>query len=596
MSAQACQMDSTPASIDKRPPFAAVYVTLTKQEHIELVMQANYWKGLHHRACERAQWQEGQRQREMREARDLAVLCEQRHQQELRQVKEQAAQSEAALRAELELVQAKVRDLQQRLFGRKSERSKGASERQAQASGSSAPRGHQRGKPGHGRGMLSHLPTKVEFVEIDSPACPQCGLGLAEFPGTEDSEVHEIEVQAYRRVIRRRRYRPVCQCGCVSGIVSAPPPARLIERGKYGISVWTTVLLDKFLYGRPSHRLLQDLGDHGLDMSAGTLAGGLRPIAALLEPLEQALVAKLRSEKHWHADETRWAVFEGIEGKAGHRWYLWVFQSPSVVHYVMDPSRSAKVVQDELQGVVSGIISCDRYSGYKKFARLTPGVLLAFCWAHQRRDYLNLANSYPHLLAWALAWVHAIGELYHLNEQRQHAPTDSAERAQCHAKLQQAVQCMADKCDAALGDPTLAKPQAKVLQSMKNHWAGLTVFVEHPWIDMDNNKAERAARLCVVGRKNFYGSGSQWSAQLAATMYSVVMSVKLWKINARTWLGAYLQACADNANQAPADLNAFLPWAMDEDRLAWMRCGAHDTHDARHAHDSHRLEEGIDSS
>ena len=261
-----------------------------------------------------------------------------------------------------------------------------------------------------------------------------------------------------------------------------------------------------------------------------------------------------------------------------------------MVHYVMDPSRSAKVVQDELQGVVSGIISCDRYSGYKKFARLTPGVLLAFCWAHQRRDYLNLANSYPHLLAWALAWVHAIGELYHLNEQRQHAPIDSAERAQCHAKLQQAVQCMADKCDAALGDPTLAKPQAKVLQSMKNHWAGLTVFVEHPWIDMDNNKAERAARLCVVGRKNFYGSGSQWSAQLAATMYSVVMSVKLWKINARTWLGAYLQACADNANQAPADLNAFLPWAMDEDRLAWMRCGAHD---ARHAHDSHRLEEGI---
>jgi len=41
--------------------------------------------------------------------------------------------------------------------------------------------------------------------------------------------------------------------------VTAPAPARLIERGKFGVSVWTSVLLDKFLYGRPSHRLLQDL-------------------------------------------------------------------------------------------------------------------------------------------------------------------------------------------------------------------------------------------------------------------------------------------------------------------------------------------------
>ncbi len=587
MSAQACQMDPTPASIDKRPPFATVYVTLTKQEHIELVMQANYWKGLHHRACERTQWQEGQRLREMREARDIAVLCEQRHQQELRQVKEQAAQCEAALRAELELVQAKVRDLQQRLFGRKSERSKGANERQAQASGSSAPRGHQRGKPGHGRTVQSDLPTQVEYVELDSPACPQCGLGLAEFPGTEDSQVHEIEVQAYRRVIRRRRYRPVCQCGCVSGIVSAPPLRRLIARGKYGISVWTTVLLDKFLYGRPSHRLLQDLADHGLHMPAGTLAGGLRAIAPLFEPLEQAMVLKLRSEEHWHADETRWAVFTDIQGKSGHRWYLWVFQSPSVVHYVLDPSRSAKVVQGALHGVVSGIISCDRYSGYKKFARLTPGVVLAFCWAHQRRDYLNLANSYPDLLDWALVWVSAIGELYHLNNQRLQAQVDSAERAQRHAQLQQALQCMADKCDAALADPALARPAAKVLQSMKNHWAGLSVFVDHPWVEMDNNTAERAARLCVVGRKNFYGSGSKWSGQLAATMYGLLMSVRLWKINARTWLSAYLQACAANGNQAPADLNAFLPWTMDEHRLAWMRRGGHDTPS---------VVEGIDSS
>ena len=614
MNAVLCPIDAMPAVSDKPSvPFATVYVTLTKQEHIRLVMEANSWKGLHRKATERADWNERRHRHEVLELKQQAAQGaellmkatanrwrtlrrrvaaraagrEQRHQQELREFKDQAAQREVALRAELEVVHAKVRDLQKRLFGRKSESRSSGTEVQGQVSPARASRGHQLGAPGHGRTMQPHLPERVEDIELDSPQCPSCGLGLSEFPGTEDSEVLEIEVQAYRRVIRRRRYRPVCECACVPGIVSAPPPPRLIERGKYGVSVWTSVLLDKFLYGRPSHRLLQDLADHDLPMSPGTLSGGLAALAPLFKPLDQGLVAKLRSESHWHADETRWAVFVTRQGKVGHRWYLWVFHSRSVVHYVLDPSRAAKVVQGELDGVVSGIISCDRYSAYKRFARLNPGVLLAFCWAHQRRDYLELANSHPHLLAWAMAWVDAIGELYHLNDLRLQGEHASAEHAGRHAALVQAVQRMSDALDAALADPTTAKPAAKVLQSMKNHWSGLTVFVNHPWVPMDNNTAERAARLAVVGRKNFYGSGAEWSGQLAAAMYSLLMTVKLWGLNARTWLSAYLQACADNGNQAPQDINAFLPWAMDDARLSAMRAGAAGVR---------RLNEGIDSS
>ena len=124
--------------------------------------------------------------------------------------------------------------------------------------------------------------------------------------------------------------------------------------------------------------MLQDLGHHGLDMSPGTSAGGLQALAPLFEPLAGAMLAKLRSEQHWHADETQWAVFVPVDGKVGHRWYLWDYHSASVVHYVLDPSRSAQVVEDELGEVAFGIISCDRYSAYKKFARLHPTFLLAF--------------------------------------------------------------------------------------------------------------------------------------------------------------------------------------------------------------------------
>ena len=118
----------------------------------------------------------------------------------------------------------------------------------------------------------------------------------------------------------------------------------------------------------------------------------------------------------------------------------------------------------------------------------------------------------------------------------------------------------------------------KVLKSMKIHWGGLTVFVEQPWLPMDNNAAERALRPAVVGRKNFYGSGSQWSGQLAATMYSVLMTAKLWRLNARTWLNAYLHACAEHGNRAPPDISEFLPWSMDAQRLAAMRACPRDPH------------------
>jgi transposase len=97
---------------------------------------------------------------------------------------------------------------------------------------------------------------------------------------------------------------------------------------------------------------------------------------------------------------------------------------------------------------------------------------------------------------------------------------------------------------------------------MQKHWSGLTVFVDHPEVPMDNNVAERDQRTPVVARKNFYGSGSQWSGALAATMFSLLMTMRLWGINPRTWLTAYLEACAANGSQPPADLSVFLPWAM----------------------------------
>ena len=419
--------------------------------------------------------------------------------------------------------------------------------------------------------MHPELPVVHEHYKQESSVCPACHKPWRELCTSEDSSVIEIEVKAYVRKIHRHHYIQACDCPNPHPITCAPVPAKLIPKGKYGVSVWSTILLDKYLGGTPTERLLQKLADIGLRIAPGTVGDGLKKIAALFGPIDAALLKQLRLQQHWHADETRWAMFVEMVGKIGHRWYLWVFHSAQVVHYVLDPSRCSQVVIDEFEGVLCGIISCDRYSGYKGFANQEPGFELAFCWVHQRRDFLNLANSYPEHLDWAFGWVERIGHLYHLNDLRQQVSADSPERAQAQSALEVAMQTMADKCELELQNPKLAQPCQGVLQSMTRHWAGLSVFVRHSEVPMDNNTAERDMRGPVVGRKNFFGSGALWSGQLAATLYGLFATLKLHGINARTWMLAYLQACAENGGQAPKDLKSFLPWSMDEARLQVMR-------------------------
>ncbi len=202
-------------------PFAGVFVRLTKQEHIQLKSEAQRWQGLHRKALGRAQWRE------------------ERYQRIVRELKAQATSTHAKLLADLAFAQAQIRDLQKRLFSAKTERKQGSELR----SKGSVPRAHRgqrgqrHGSRGHGRTLQTHLPARHEYVGIAKPQCPRCGLALKMFPGTEDAQVLDIEVKAFRRVIHRHRYVPSCQCGCASGIVTAPPPARLINRGKFGIRV-----------------------------------------------------------------------------------------------------------------------------------------------------------------------------------------------------------------------------------------------------------------------------------------------------------------------------------------------------------------------
>ena len=102
---------------------------------------------------------------------------------------------------------------------------------------------------------------------------------------------------------------------------------------------------------------------------------------------------------------------------------------------------------------------------------------------------------------------------------------------------------MASQRSKELTRPQLATRAKKVLESLDNYWEGLTQFVHNPDIPMDNNIAEQTIRGGVPGRKNYYGCGSQWSSELTARLFTILMTLKLWGINPRLWFSGYLEAC-----------------------------------------------------
>lgn len=490
-----------------------------------------------------------------------------------------AVQRNVKLQAELDEAKAEIRQLKAERFGKQSEkhsstdRSNDLDDPRQQAKPKKK-RGQQPGRPAPPRRDYSHLPVREERIDLPEEAkvCQCCGKPLEDLGHRDDGEQIEIETTVYRRVVRRKRYRRTCTCRQQPRTVTAPLAPKLLPKSIYGTSLWIHLLLEKFHLQRPTHRTIEQLRLLGLSLAPGTIANGLKRIEPLLAPLYEAIRARHVQSAYFQADETRWRVFVEKDGKTGHRWWLWLFAGEDTVVYVLDPSRSHDVPESHFPDDVQGVMMVDRYSGYKAMQQVKEGkLMLAFCWAHVRRDFVRVGKGYPELTAWALEWLGRIRELYRLNRERlRHAP-GSPEFAAADTALRQHVAAMAAQRDAELADDKLREPCRKVLVSLNEHWSGLTLFVDDPRIPLDNNYGERMMRNPAVGRKNYYGSGAEWAGRLAMMLFSILATLACWKINPRKWLGWYFEACAAAGGNVPDDLQSFLPWNLSEERLAELQ-------------------------
>ena len=112
-------------------------------------------------------------------------------------------------------------------------------------------------------------------------------------------------------------------------------------------------------------------------------------------------------------------------------------------------------------------------------------IVLVFCGAHVRRDFVEVGKGWPELKEWALAWLRRIRELYYLNRCQLAAKPDSSERREAEHKLRQAVQARQEQRDRELADGQLREPCRKSLPSLPVHWAGLVYFVDSSAMAVD---------------------------------------------------------------------------------------------------------------
>jgi transposase len=474
------------------------------------------------------------------------------------------------LEQQLAKITEELRKREHQLFGRKSERGSAVNEQSGKVEEQRRSRGHQPGVAGHAKRSYEELAQIIETISLPEEVlkCPCCGLPYKELWGTEDSDIVEINVNPYVRRIKRKKYQRCCNCNhnAAPQIITAPQVSKVLAKSRLGTSIWASLLLSKYEHKCPINRALEELSQHGLSLATGTIIDGFQKLQPLFLPIYDAINKKNIESEHWHADETGWKVFEQLEGKKNEQWYLWIFQNKTSVVFRIAPSRSSKVLVEHFgEAHGGGILNVDRYVAYKAISK--KGMfILAFCWAHVRRDFLNCCKGEPQLEGWGLGWVGDIAKLYHTNNLRvQYREKSKTFRAHDKA-LKKAVARMRERLDAELKDEKLSSSAKKILTSLANHWEGLTVFVEQPYVPMDNNEAERGLRSSVVGRKNYYGSSAIWSAQLAASLFTIFGTLKLWHVNPHTWLLSYLEECANCGGNVPTDIEKFLPWNMTDEQ------------------------------
>jgi transposase len=412
------------------------------------------------------------------------------------------------------------------------------------------------------RGHLpAHLPREEIVIEPECRTCP-CG-GALHIIGEDVSERLD-RIPARLKVIVTRRPKYACR-SCTDGVVQAPAPLRLIEGGLPTDAFVADVLISKYAWHLPLYRQSQILQTEGISIDRGTLAHWVGFAAVELEPLHARLLQILKSSTKLFADETRCPVLDPGRGKTktGYLWALarddrpWGSADPPAVAYMYAPGRGAEHAVRHLAGF-SGVLQVDGYAAYKALTdpRRAGGPLtLAFCWAHLRRRFYDIAKGGNAPIAEeALA---RIGKLYEIEADIRGRSADQR-RAERQARAKPITDELKPWLEKQLGRVSRGAPIADDIRYGLSHWDGLTRFLDDGRIEIDSNIVERSIRPIALNRKNALFAGSDEGGANWAIIASLIETAKLNDINPHAWLTDTLTKLV---NRWPASrIDELMPW------------------------------------
>jgi transposase len=410
------------------------------------------------------------------------------------------------------------------------------------------------------RGSLPmHLPRVETTVDIEDHACPCCRNGLHRI-GEDVSERLDI-VPAQLRVIVVRRPKYACRA-CEDVVVQAPAPGRLIEGGLPTEATVAQVLVSKYADHLPLYRQAQIYARQGINLDRSTLADWVGRAAWCLRPIHERLLAKLKSSPKLFADETTAPVLDPGRGKTktGQLWAYarddrpWEGADPPGVAYVYAPDRKAERPIAHLAGF-SGILQVDGYGGYRVLADKS-GVVLAFCWAHVRRRFYELAAAGPAPIASEA--LRRIAELYHIEDDIR-GWTAEARRAVRQERSRPILAEFEPWLREKFGLISQKTKLAEAIRYTLSRWEGLTRFMDDGRIEIDSNTVERSIRPIALNRKNALFAGSDGGAEHWAIVASLIETCKL---NGVEPLGYLTDVLTKIVNSHPnSKIDDLLPWA-----------------------------------
>lgn len=451
------------------------------------------------------------------------------------------------------IVKEQLSDLQNSLYGAKSERYKKPEKKDK------APESPAKPKVKKPSERYPNIPVREQVIaSTPLPNCTSCGKVMSDSGMTEDSEQLTVIPKRYEILLQKRvKYR----CSCQSCILTAPAPPRIIPGSTYSDEMVVDVVLSKYCDLIPIQRYVAMAARAALvHLPHQSLIELTHQFADFVSPVYRQIKNGILESRVLNADETPHRMLEGSKKKS---WYLWGFSTPTHCFLECRDTRSGDVASDILLKSKCEVLVTDVYSGYAKAIRIAnrtrqaSGKSLirnANCNAHSRRYFFNTWPQYKE----AQFYLDHYHEIYQLNKasKGQPPPQILGIRAQMRSRFEE----MKKRALEELPSYPHKNNYRKALRYFLENYEGLTLFLEDPEVPIDNNSQEGLLRNHVVGRKTWYGTHSERGAFTAAVLFTLVETCKLNQVNPREYFKCLVNdMLAGHSPNTPVDFKNLKP-------------------------------------